>query len=140
MSPTTVPRSTAMQSPTAAPPPLCSCCVWRRPPESLALTRDDVHVWRIALDLPQRLALDLLPLLSCEDKAGAERFLCAVALNGSIVSHGATRRILSRYLHKTPEGIRLSQVGGASRTWLPLKARRPSASVYLTVRRLPCAP
>jgi 4'-phosphopantetheinyl transferase len=70
------------------------------------LNGDGVHVWRIALDLPRQRVADLTPLLSGEEQARAGQFLCEEARRRFVVSHGATRRILSRYLDQRPEEIR----------------------------------
>lgn len=82
--------------------------VWQAPPESLILDPGEVHVWRIALDVPARCVQALSPLLSPDETTRAERFLLEVVRSRFIVSHGATRRILSRYLHTEPEAIRFT--------------------------------
>ena len=81
------------------------CAGWHEPPVPVILTGDEVHVWRIALDLPRHLVAGLAPLLSGEERARAGRFLCEEARRRFVVSHGATRRILSRYLDQRPEEI-----------------------------------
>jgi 4'-phosphopantetheinyl transferase len=108
--PDAVARSVEVQSPggTALTRPGASR---RRPPACLVLTGDDVHVWRIRLDLPQSLVADLASLLSPEESARAEQFLCQEAGRRFIASHGATRRILSRYLDQSPEEIRFVTSG-----------------------------
>ena len=60
-------------------------------------------MWRIPLDRPRHLVADLALLLSSEEKARAAQFLCEEARRRFVVSHGATRRILSRYLDLRPE-------------------------------------
>lgn len=82
--------------------------IWQAPPESLILDGGEVHVWRIALDVPARCVQALSPLLSPDETTRAERFLLEVVRSRFIVSHGATRRILSRYLHTEPEAIRFT--------------------------------
>ena len=82
--------------------------VWQAPPESLVLDPGEVHVWRIALDVPVRYVQALSPLLSPDETTRAERFLLEVVRSRFIVAHGATRRILSRYLHTEPEAIRFT--------------------------------
>lgn len=82
--------------------------IWQAPPESLILDPGEVHVWRIALDVPARYVQALSPLLSPDETTRAERFLLEVVRSRFIVSHGATRRILSRYLHTEPEAIRFT--------------------------------
>ena len=63
-------------------------------------------MWRIPLDLPQRLVADLALHLSGGERARAEGLLSEEAGRRFIVSHGATRSILSRYLDLRPEEIR----------------------------------
>lgn len=82
------------------------CRHWHRAPASLALGRDDVHVWRVPLDVPRDVVADLVPLLSDEENARARQMLCDTAGRRFIASHGALRRILSRYRHERPEQIR----------------------------------
>jgi len=70
------------------------------------LDGDEVHVWRIRLDRPRRLVADLAQLLSGGERERAEQFLYEEVRRRFVVSHGATRRILSRYLDQRPEEIR----------------------------------
>jgi 4'-phosphopantetheinyl transferase len=83
-----------------------ACRRWRHPPASLSLNRDDVHVWRILLDVSQDVVADLVPLLCDEENARAKQILCEEAGRRFVVSHGALRRILSRYLGERPGQIR----------------------------------
>lgn len=80
---------------------------WRRPLAALLLDRDDVHVWRVRLDVPPDVVADLVPLLSDEEKARARQGLRGEAGRNFVVSHGALRNILGRYLDQRPEQIRL---------------------------------
>ena len=98
-------HSVAVQSPEAATQTL-PCPGWRDPLASLILTGDDVHVWRVPLDLPPRLVADLAALLWGEEKARAGKFLVEEARRRFVVSHGATRSILSLYLDLRPDEIR----------------------------------
>lgn len=84
------------------------CSGWHQPPASLILSRGDVHVWRIPLNLPQRLVGDLVPLLSAEEKTRAARILSEEVSRRYVVSHGAMRQILSRYLDEGPAQIRVA--------------------------------
>ena len=106
-----VPRSTAVQhsmevqssEPAAHVRP---CSDWRQPPASLVLNWDDVHVWRIPLAVSPRVVADLASFLSPEENTRAGRILHEEAGRRFVVSHGATRRILGRYLDERPEEIR----------------------------------
>jgi 4'-phosphopantetheinyl transferase len=82
------------------------CRRWHRAPASPSLGREDVHVWRVSLDAPQDVVADLVPLLSGEEKARARQMDCDTACRHFVASHGALRRILSRYREERPEQIR----------------------------------
>jgi 4'-phosphopantetheinyl transferase len=79
---------------------------WHDPPASLALSRDEAHVWRVPLDVPPEIVAGLLRLLSADEQARAERFLAEDASRRFVASHGALRLILARYLEKEPERLR----------------------------------
>jgi 4'-phosphopantetheinyl transferase len=64
-------------------------------------------VWCIRLDVSQDIVADLVPLLSHGESARAEQMLCEEAGRRFVVSHGALRAILSRYLDTSPEKIHL---------------------------------
>lgn len=100
-----VPRSMEVQS-SEASAQVQPFSGWRQPPASLDLDRDDVHVWRIPLAAPPRVVADLASLLSPEENARAGQILCEEVGRRFVVSHGATRRILSRYLGERPAEIR----------------------------------
>ena len=82
------------------------CAGWREPPVPVILNGDGVHVWRIALDLPRHRVADLAAHLSGEEQARADKFLVEEARRRFVVSHGATRSILSRYLGLRAEELR----------------------------------
>jgi 4'-phosphopantetheinyl transferase len=111
--------------------PVRSCTGWLQPPASPSLNWDDVHVWRIPLGLPQRLVADLASLLSCEENSRAEQFLVEEARRRFIVSHGATRRILSRYLDQIPEEIQFVK-GGWGKPHLATPAGAPAICFSLS--------
>ncbi len=78
---------------------------WHRPPDSPVLEREEVHVWRVPLDVSQDAVLALAPLLSGEEHARVGRILCEESGRRFVAAHGALRRILSRYLDDTPDRI-----------------------------------
>ena len=78
---------------------------WQRPREPLILCQDEVHVWRIGLDLPQDDVARLASLLSSEETARAARMACPEIVRRWVVSHGAVRQILSRYLDQPAESL-----------------------------------
>lgn len=78
---------------------------WHHPPDSLFLNQQEVHVWRIPLDVSQYAVMALAPLLSDEENARAGRILCEDSGRRFVAAHGALRRILSRYLDESPDRI-----------------------------------
>jgi 4'-phosphopantetheinyl transferase len=96
---------------------------WRRPPASPILNGDDIHVWRVRLDVPPGVVADLVPLLSEEEQARAEQMLGPEAGRRFVVSHGALRQILSRYLDQGPQQIRfVADARGKPRLAFPADA------------------
>ena len=79
-----------------------------------------MHVWRIDLDVPPPLVARLHRLLSSEEKERAARMHAPGADRRFVVSHGATRAILARYLTRPPEEIVfLTGAGGKPYLALP---------------------
>ena len=79
---------------------------WHSSPASPALSRDEVHVWRVPLDLPPEIIAGLLPLLSAGEQARAAQILAEAARRRFVASHGALRTLLARYLDEKPERLR----------------------------------
>lgn len=97
-----------------------TCRGWHRPPASLALNGETVHVWRIDLAIPPPLVTRLHRLLSNKEKERAARMRAPGADRRFVVSHGATRAILARYLTRPPEEIDfLTGAGGKPYLALP---------------------
>ena len=80
-------------------PLLCS------PPEFLVLGRDEVHVWRAALDLPVLSVQSLEQTLADDERARAEQFHFAKDRKCFIVARGLLRAILGRYLFRYPRTL-----------------------------------
>lgn len=79
--------------------------VWHDPPRNLTLDRGEVHVWRIALDLPEQLVDRLAVVLAADEQARAARFLAAIHRTRFQVGRAMLRTILGRYLQMPPDGI-----------------------------------
>ncbi|MFN2217958.1 MAG: 4'-phosphopantetheinyl transferase family protein [Anaerolineae bacterium] len=79
---------------------------WHSPPPCLALNRDEVHVWRVPLDVPPGIVAGLFPLLSAGEQTRAEQLRAEDASRRFVASHGALRIILARYLGDKPERLR----------------------------------
>jgi 4'-phosphopantetheinyl transferase len=72
--------------------------VWPSPPGTLALGRDEVHVWRFSLDGPQAGVASLGMLLAPEERERARRHRFGRDRRRFVVGRGTLRRILSPYV------------------------------------------
>jgi len=75
---------------------------WHRPPAGLVLRDNDIHVWRVPIDRPGTTIQALWQTLSTLEQQRAERFRADRDRRRFIVSHGALRALLSRYLGIEP--------------------------------------
>lgn len=71
--------------------------VWQAAPHPLVLGPDDVHVWRVSLDVASGLASRLQATLSPDERARASRLRQAHHRDHFTASRGAQRDILARY-------------------------------------------
>ncbi|MBW4575008.1 MAG: 4'-phosphopantetheinyl transferase superfamily protein [Aphanothece sp. CMT-3BRIN-NPC111] len=78
---------------------------WGIPPTELGLLRDEVHVWRAALDLGAAQVQRLAETLSVDEKERAERFHFEQHRQRFIVGRGVLRTILGRYLDIEPSQL-----------------------------------
>ena len=81
-------------------------CLWIPPPADLALSSDEVHVWRASLDLPASCIQSLQPTLAADELSRAERFYFQKDRQHFIVARRLLRAILSRYLDMKPGQLR----------------------------------
>jgi 4'-phosphopantetheinyl transferase len=72
---------------------------WNSPPLDLTLDLDEIHVWRVSLDQTESCLQSLQQTLSTDERAKADRFVFPKDRSQFIVSRGALRAILSRYLN-----------------------------------------
>ncbi|MBE9183761.1 4'-phosphopantetheinyl transferase superfamily protein [Microcoleus sp. LEGE 07076] len=75
---------------------------WNSPPLDLTLDINEIHVWRVSLAQTETCLQSLQQTLSTDEQTKAERFYFPKDRNQFIVSRGALRAILSRYLHINP--------------------------------------
>ena len=77
---------------------------------------DGIHVWRIDLDAGAQKIRKLEKLLSAQEQDRAARFRQTLHRDRFVISHGAVREILGRYLDLPPASIefRLSREGKPS--------------------------
>lgn len=76
--------------------------VWDSPPAELAMSSDEVHVWRASLNQPASCIQRLAQTLSADERLRAERFHFERDRRHFIVSRGLLRKILGRYLGVEP--------------------------------------
>jgi len=79
---------------------------WTEPPGDLALNPNQADVWRVSiLDFPPDSIRWMEAILSAEEDRRAARFHFNLDRHRFILSHGALRDILARYLYLSPEDI-----------------------------------
>lgn len=81
-------------------------CLWLRPPAGLALSSNEVHVWRATLDLTASCVQSLQHTLTADELSRAARFYFQKDRQHFIVARGLLRAILSRYLDMEPGQLR----------------------------------
>jgi 4'-phosphopantetheinyl transferase len=81
---------------------------WQPAPKDLTLLQDDVHVWRVELDLPESQLQQFVKLLSEDEVARAERLYFQQHRQRFIAGRGILRTILGRYLNVTPQELEFS--------------------------------
>jgi 4'-phosphopantetheinyl transferase len=72
---------------------------WNSPPLDLTLDLGEIHVWRVSLAQTESCLQSLQQTLSTDERAKADRFVFPKDRSQFIVSRGALRAILSRYLN-----------------------------------------
>ena len=79
---------------------------WNSPPQNLTLDINEIHVWRVSLARTETCLQNLQQTLSTDEQTKAEHFHFPKGRSQFIVSRGALRAILSRYLHINPSHLR----------------------------------
>lgn len=75
---------------------------WHVPREKLALTEDEVHVWRVSLDAPPAAWTSLQQVLSSEEIQRSQKFYFEKDRRRWAVAHGVLRILLGSYLDADP--------------------------------------
>ncbi len=75
------------------------------PPHDLALSRDDVHVWSVLLDIALERRTALAATLSLDELARVARLHFARDRERWIAGRGQLRHILGRYLRRDPASL-----------------------------------
>lgn len=78
---------------------------WHVPPADLALSSEDVHVWRADLDVPEAVRHRMQQHLSPDEWKRAERFHFENARQRFVVGRGLLRVILARYRACSPKDL-----------------------------------
>ena len=79
---------------------------WSPPPAGpLALTQDEVHVWRASLRPPEAVLARLEAHLSPDERARAARFRFPQHRTAFVAGRGVQREILARYTGVTPAAV-----------------------------------
>lgn len=81
---------------------------WRRPPCSLALPPNEVHVWRANLGVNATDLERLRATLTADERARAERFHSPKDQQHYVAARGTLRVILARYLDRSPDQFEFS--------------------------------
>src|SRR5688572_681018 len=79
---------------------------WDLPPDSPAMSADEVHLWRVPLDDSR--TTELRATLSPDERARAHRFHFERDRRRFIVARGCLRTILGQYLKKDPARLTLT--------------------------------
>jgi len=87
--------------------PDAGACPWRPPPEPLVLGPDDVHAWRVGLDVDAPALGRLRATLSPDERRRAAAFHADRHRRRFVAARGALRAILARYLAIPPERVAL---------------------------------
>ncbi len=98
---------------------------WCLPPESLTLGSDEVHVWRIALELPAECVQNLLATLAADERARAEHFRFQKDSEHFIVGRGVLRAILSGYLNMEGDQLRFRYARYGKPSLVPIAGVEP---------------
>ena len=75
---------------------------WLLPPDDLTLGDDEVHIWRVTLDLPDAAVQTFRQLLSSDETVRADRYHFERDRRHFTVARGVLRSLLGRYLSLAP--------------------------------------
>ena len=78
---------------------------WLTSPKDLSLKGNEVHVWRVPLDMPDVRIEKLFEVLSQEEKIRSARYHFSRDQKHFVAARGILRNILARYLAAEPEQI-----------------------------------
>ena len=87
-------------------PEVPDSALWKRGPAVPKLAHDRVHIWSAGLDSVATFRTWLETLLSCDERARAERFRRDVDRGQFVLTRGILRALLARYLGCEPADVR----------------------------------
>lgn len=90
----------------------------------LPLAPNEVHLWRVSLDLPEARIAALAQTLSGGERARAGRFVFVRDRNRFIAGRGLLRALLGRYIQRAPETLRF-QYGPYGKPALNMEGASP---------------
>jgi 4'-phosphopantetheinyl transferase len=79
---------------------------WQPAAQPPALTADDVHVWRISLEISDAVLARLHETLAKDERQRADRYHFEKDRRHFVAGRGALRAILARYLEQHPQDVR----------------------------------
>jgi len=82
---------------------------WQAPLIFPILATNQVHVWRASLKQGKKELVELLNLLSIQEKTRSSKFIAEHARNNFIVARGILRWLLAKYLHIKPQDLVFKQ-------------------------------
>ncbi|MDY0091356.1 MAG: 4'-phosphopantetheinyl transferase superfamily protein [Candidatus Vecturithrix sp.] len=80
--------------------------LWRFPPEHLVLAENEVHIWRVALDMPASNIQQFSEILADDERCRADRFRFPQHRSHFIAARGALRTLIERYSGIPPQELR----------------------------------
>ena len=80
--------------------------VWQNPPNELVLADNEIHVWRVKLDLSADEITKLTTILAEDEQLKANRFRFAEHQRRYIAARGILRRLIGIYLNITGDSVK----------------------------------
>lgn len=97
---------------------------WRLSPELLELPEDEIHVWRLDLELEQIDLSQFEATLSSDEKDRANGFLLQRDRNRFTATRGVLRELLGRYMNRAPGDVEFDYGGHGKPTLRQELSRR----------------
>lgn len=79
---------------------------WKIPPVNLSLATQEVHIWRVDLNLPPKQLQEVAKTLSPDEQHRADRFRFEQHRQRFIAGRGILRLLLGQYLQIAPETLK----------------------------------